>query len=91
VHNNIPGIIEEQREWYLLERLNSVPRHLLEIVVIPPHPHPVLISAYEPILVVAMRGVAETFKTDMDKMPQRTNFKLVIMCLPKMRISTKRI
>jgi hypothetical protein len=30
-HNNFPGIIGEEREWYPVQRLNSVPRCLLEI------------------------------------------------------------
>jgi SNF2 family DNA or RNA helicase len=54
-----------------------VPRRLLEIQTTPPHGHPALISAHEPILVVTMRGVAETFKTDIDEMIHVTNFKLV--------------
>jgi hypothetical protein len=29
--NDFPGIVGEEREWYLLQRLNSVPHHLLEI------------------------------------------------------------
>jgi len=44
-HNDFPGIVGEEREWYLLQRLNSVPRHLLEIQSTPPHGDPALISA----------------------------------------------
>jgi len=29
--NDFPGIVSEQREWYPLQRLNSLPRRLLEI------------------------------------------------------------
>jgi hypothetical protein len=28
VHNNFPGIVSEEQEWYLLQRLNSLPRSL---------------------------------------------------------------
>jgi len=75
--NDFPGIVGEEREWYLLQRLNSVPRPLLEIQTTPPHGHPVLISAHEPILAVTMPGVAETFKTVINEMTHRTDFKLV--------------
>jgi hypothetical protein len=75
--NDFPGIIGEEREWYPLQRLNSVPRRLLEIQTTPPHGHPALESALEPILVVTMPGVAETFKKVIDKMTHGTEFKLV--------------
>jgi len=76
-HNDFPGIVSEEWEWYPLQRLNSVPRHLLEIQTSPPDGHPALISAHEPILVVTMPRVAETFKTVIDEMTQGTDFKLV--------------
>jgi hypothetical protein len=76
-HNDFPGIVGEEREWYPLQRLNSVPRRLLEIQSTPPHGHPALISALEPILVVTMPGVAETFKSVIDEMTFGTDFKLV--------------
>jgi len=76
-HNDFPSIVGEEQEWYLLQRLNSVPRRLLEIQSIPPHAHPALISALELILVVIMPRVAETFKSVIDKMAHGTNFKLV--------------
>jgi len=76
-HNDFPGIVSEEREWYPLQRLNSVPHWLLEIQTTPPHGQPALISAHEPILVVTMPGVAETFKTVIDDMTHGTNFKLV--------------
>ena len=78
-HNDFPGIVGEEWEWYPLQRLNSVPRHLLEIQTTPPHGHPAHISAHEPILVVTMPGVAEIFKTVIDEMTLGTNFKLVNM------------
>jgi hypothetical protein len=71
------GIVGEEREWYPLQRLNSVSRCLLEIQTTPPHGHPALVSALEPILVVKMPGVAETFKTVIDKMTHGSEFKLV--------------
>ena len=76
-HNDFPGIVGEEWEWYPLQRLNSVPHNLLEIQTTPPHGHPALISAHEPIFVVTMPGVAETFKTVIDKMTHGTDFKLV--------------
>ena len=30
-HNDVPGIVSVEREWYPLQSLNSVPRRLLEI------------------------------------------------------------
>jgi len=75
--NDFPGIVGEEREWYSLQRLNSVPRRLLDILTTPPHGHPALVSAFEPILVVTMPGVAETFKTVIDEMTHGTEFKLV--------------
>jgi hypothetical protein len=76
-YNDISGIISEELEWYPLQRLNSVPCQLLEVQTTPPHGHPPCILAHEPILVVTMRGVAETFNTVIDKMTHGTNFKLV--------------
>jgi len=81
--NDFPSIVGEEREWYPLQRLNSVPRHLLEIQTTQPHRHPALISAHEPILVVTMPGVAETFKTVIDEMTRGTDFKLVNLLHPE--------
>jgi len=75
--NDFPGIVSEDREWHPLQRLNSVPGRLLEIQTTPLHRHPALVSALEPILVVTMPGVAETFKTVIDEMTHGTDFKLV--------------
>ena len=75
VQNDIPGIIGEEREWYLLRRHNSMPRHLMEIQKTPPQGHPALTSAIEPIPVVTMPGVAETFTTVIDQMTFATDFK----------------
>jgi len=52
VQNNFPGIIGEEREWYPLQRPNSVPHRLIEIHKTPLQGHPALTSALEPILVV---------------------------------------
>jgi hypothetical protein len=49
----------------------------LQIQSTPPHEHPALISALEPILVVTMPGVAETFKSVIDEMTHGTDFKHV--------------
>jgi len=76
-NNDFPGIVSEDWEWNPLQRLNSVPRHLLEIQSTPPHGYAALISALEPILVVTISGVAATFKNVIDKMTHGTNFKLV--------------
>ena len=57
--------------------LNSVPRRLLERQTTPPHGHPALISAHQPILVVTMAEVAETFKTVIEEMTHGTDFKLI--------------
>jgi len=82
-HDDFPGIVGEEREWYPLQRLNSVPRRQLEIQTTPPHGHPALISAHDPILVVTMPRVAETFKTVIDEMTHGTEFKLVNLLHPK--------
>jgi len=85
-HNDFPGIVGEDREWYPLQRSNSVPHLLLEIQSTPRHRDPALIPALEPILVVTMPGDAETFKSVIDEMSHGTDFKLVNYCTPKMRI-----
>jgi len=77
VHNNFPSIVCEERKWYLLQRLNSVPRCWLEIQTTPPHGHPALVSGLEPILVATMHRVAEISKTVIDEMTHGTDFKLV--------------
>jgi hypothetical protein len=57
-HNDMPGIVGEESEWYPLQRLNSVLRRLLEIQTIPPLGDAALISTHEPGMVVTMPGVA---------------------------------
>jgi len=76
-HNDFPSIVGEEQEWYLLQRLNSLPCCLLEIQSTPPQGDPALIPALEPILVVTMPGVAETFKRVIDEMTHGSDFKLV--------------
>jgi hypothetical protein len=61
VQNNFPSIVGEEQKWYLLQRLNSVRSHLLEMQSKPPHGHRALISVLEPILAARMRRVAERF------------------------------
>jgi hypothetical protein len=78
-HNDFPGIVGEERGWYPLQRLNSVPHRLLEIQTGPPHGDPALISAREPMLVVTMPGAAETFTIVIDEMTHGIDFKLVNM------------
>jgi len=75
--NDLHGIVGEEQEWYSLQWLNSVPCRLLEIQTTPPHRHPALVSAVEPLMVVTMPGVAKTFKTVIDEMTHGTEFKLV--------------
>jgi len=77
VQNDLPGIIGEEWEWYPLQRHNSVPRRLIEIQKTPLQGHAALTSALEPILVVTMPGVAETFKSVIDEMTFATDFKLI--------------
>jgi hypothetical protein len=67
-HSDFPGIVSEEREWYPLQRLNSVPRRLLEVQLIPPHWHPALISAPQSIIVATMPRVAEMFRIAIDEM-----------------------
>jgi hypothetical protein len=68
VPNNFPRIIGEERKWYPLRRYNSVPRRLMAIQKTPQQGHTALTSALQPILVVTMPGVAETFKSDVEQM-----------------------
>jgi hypothetical protein len=75
--NDFPRIVTEGRECYLLQRYNSVPRCLMDIQTTPSHRYPALESALEPIQVVTMPAVAETFKTVTNAMTHGTDFKLV--------------
>ena len=77
VQNDFRGIISEEREWYPRRRYNSVHRPLREIQKTPPQGHPALTSALEPIMVVTMPGVAETFKSVIDEMTFATDVKLI--------------
>jgi len=76
-HNDFPGIVSDEREWYHLQRLNSVPRHLLGIQLTPPPAHPALISALQPLLVVTILRVAETINSVTNEMTHGTDLKLV--------------
>jgi len=80
-HNDFRSIVGEEQEWYSLPKLNSVPRRMLEKQATLSHGDPPLITAHEPLLVVPMPGVAETFKTVIDEMPHGTDFKLVNLLL----------
>jgi len=66
--NDYPRIIGIDWEWYPLQRLNPVPRRLLEIHTTPTHGHQSLTSAIETILVVTMPRGAETFNSVIDEM-----------------------
>jgi hypothetical protein len=76
VQNDYPGIIGEEPEWYALRRHNSVPHRLTEIKKTPLQGLPAVTSTLEPILVVTIPGVVETFKSVIDKMTFATEFKL---------------
>jgi hypothetical protein len=47
VDNDCPNVVGEEWEWYPLERLKSVPLHLLQIQEAPLHGNPALIFANE--------------------------------------------
>jgi hypothetical protein len=76
-HNNFPGIVGEEREWYPLQRLNSVPRNLLEIQTTPHHGHPALVSALELLLVVTLPGMVQTMKIVINEKTHETDFKCI--------------
>jgi len=77
VHNDFPSIVGEERECHPLQRLNSVPCCLLEFQTTAPHRHPALVSVLEPVLVVTIPRVAETFMTVIDEMTHGTDSELV--------------
>jgi len=79
VQSDFPGIISEEWEWYAWRRHNLVPHRLIEIQKNPPQGNPVLISALEPIMVVTLPGVAETFMSVIDEMTYATCFKLIFL------------
>jgi hypothetical protein len=81
--NDFPGKISDEQEWYPLRRQNSVPSSLLEIQSTPPQGHPALTSPFDPIVVVTMPGVAETFKSDIDEMTYGTDYKLINLLHPE--------
>jgi hypothetical protein len=75
-HNDLSGIVSEEWDWYRLQILNCVPRHLLEIQPTPPHGHPALVTVPEPIMVVRILGAAESFKTVINMVTHGSEFKL---------------
>jgi hypothetical protein len=77
--NDIPGIVSAEWKRYPLERLNSVPCHLLEIPTTPPDVHPALVSPLVRILLAPMHRAAATFKTIIIEITHGTNFDLVNM------------
>jgi hypothetical protein len=56
--------------------IESVPCCLLQIQPTPPHWHPALITAHEPIMVVTMPRVAQNFNTVINEMIHGTDFYL---------------
>jgi hypothetical protein len=60
-----------------LRKDSSVPNCLIEIPKTPPRGHPASTSALEPILVVIMPGVAETFKSVIEETTYPTDFKVI--------------
>ena len=77
VQNAFPGIIGDEREWYPLWKQNSVRSCLSEIQSTTLQGHPVFTLAFEPILVLTIPGVAETFKSVINEMAYGTDFKLI--------------
>jgi len=77
--NNYPGFISEEREWYLLQTLNSVACRFSEFQATPPQGHPSLPSARELFLVVWISRVAEIFQIVIYEITFETHFKLVIL------------
>jgi hypothetical protein len=77
VQNVFPRIIVEEREWYALRKHNPVSRPLIEIQKTTPQWHPALTSTLEPILVVTIPGVTETFKTVIAEMTDASNLNII--------------
>lgn len=77
VQDDYPKIMCEEREWYLFQRLNTVPYCIVMIQTTPPLGHLVLTSALEPLLVATMTGVAESLKSLIFKITIGTDCKLV--------------
>jgi len=75
--NDCPGIVGQEQEWYLLQRLNSVPCCLLETQTPPPHGYPAHVPALELILVATMPGLGDTIKTVINESTHGTEFELV--------------
>jgi hypothetical protein len=75
--NDFPEIISDEREWYPLWLQNSVLRRLSEIQATPPQSHAALTLAFEPILVLARPGVAETLISVIDEMTYGTDLMLI--------------
>ena len=89
--NVIPGIIGDERESNPVRREHSQPHRRSEILSTPPQGHPALTSAWEPILVVTVPGVAERFKSVINKIIYGTEFKLVNVFREQMHISPMRL
>jgi hypothetical protein len=68
VQDDFPGIIGEEREWYLLQRLKSAPCCLLEIQTTAPQKQLAVTSALEPLVVVISPGVVQIFHSVIKRM-----------------------
>jgi hypothetical protein len=76
-HNDLPSTVGEERESYLLQRLNLVLHHLLEMQTTPPDRDSAHITVHEPIAIVTLPRVVESFKSFINEMTHRTDFKLI--------------
>jgi hypothetical protein len=66
--NDLSGMIGGKWKQYSLRRQNLLGCHCSEILSTQLLRHPVLKSAFQPVLVVTMLAVAERFKSVIDKM-----------------------
>jgi hypothetical protein len=80
--NDYPAVPPEERGWYPLTKKNPVPRRLLEIKTTPPYGDPCLVSAHEPILIVTLPGICETFKSVIKDMSYNTDFTIIDLLDP---------
>lgn len=75
--NDPSGQIAQEQKWYPLQRLNALSCHLEKIQSAPALGQPVCTSPLQPIIVVTMPGLVETFKRVIKETTYGTNFKLV--------------
>jgi len=75
--NNYHATFSDIWEWYLLQRLNSVPNYILEIQTALLVRHPAPKSPHELILLVTMCRVTERFRRGMNEITYETKYNLV--------------